>query len=72
MHSLPAFLAFKVNKLYLWREQWAVNLLCKIWGFHRVDYDECSLLEHENPVRTSQESYYFFATESSRLMLCKI
>jgi hypothetical protein len=27
---------------------------------------------YRNPVRTSQETHYFSATESSRLMLCKI
>jgi hypothetical protein len=47
-------------------------MLCKIWGFHGSDYEECRLLGYKNPVRTSQETHYFSTTESSRLMLCKI
>jgi hypothetical protein len=47
-------------------------MLCKIWGFHGGDYEECRLLIHKNPVRTSQETHYVSTTESSRLMLCKI
>jgi hypothetical protein len=33
---------------------------------------ECRLLGYKNPVRTSQETHYGSATDSSRLMLCKI
>jgi hypothetical protein len=33
---------------------------------------ECRLLEHKTPVRTSQETHYISATESSQLMRCKI
>jgi hypothetical protein len=40
--------------------------------FHGGDYEECRLLGYKNPVRTSQETHYFSATESSQLMLCKI
>jgi hypothetical protein len=47
-------------------------MLCKIWDFHGGDYEECFLLGYKNPVSTSQETHYFFATESSPLMLCKI
>jgi hypothetical protein len=47
-------------------------MLCKIWGFHGNDYEECRLLGYKNPVRTSQETQYFSATQSSQLMLCKI
>jgi hypothetical protein len=46
-------------------------MLCKIWGFHGGDYEECRLLGYKNPVRTSQETHYVSATELSRLMLCK-
>jgi hypothetical protein len=46
--------------------------LRKIWGFHGNDYEECRLLGYKNPVRTSQETHYVSATESSQLMLCKI
>jgi hypothetical protein len=46
--------------------------LCKIWGFHGGDYEECPLLGYKNPVRTSQETHYVSATEPSRLMLCKV
>jgi hypothetical protein len=35
-------------------------------------HEECRLLGYKNPVRTSQETHYFSATESSRLILCKI
>jgi hypothetical protein len=47
-------------------------MLCKIWGFHGGDYEECRLLGYKNPVRTSQETHYISATEPSQLMLCKI
>jgi hypothetical protein len=33
---------------------------------------ECRLLGYKNPVHTSQETHYFSATESIRLMLCKV
>jgi hypothetical protein len=46
--------------------------LCKVWGYHGSDYEECRLLGYENPVRTSQETHYFSTRESSYLMLCKI
>jgi hypothetical protein len=46
--------------------------ICKIWGLHCGDYEECRLLEYKNLVRTSQETQNVSATESSRLMLCKI
>jgi hypothetical protein len=46
----------------------------KIWGFHGGDYEyeECCLLGYKNPVRTSQETHYVSATESNRLILCRI
>jgi hypothetical protein len=47
-------------------------MLCKIWGFHGGDYEECRLLGHKTPVPTSQETHYVSATEPSQLMLCKI
>jgi hypothetical protein len=43
----------------------------KIWDFHCGDYEECSLLGYKNPLRTSQETHYLSATETSRLLLCK-
>jgi hypothetical protein len=46
-------------------------MLCKIFGFHGGDHEECRLLGYKNAVRTSQETHYF-ATEPSRLMLCEI
>jgi hypothetical protein len=45
---------------------------CKIRGFHGSDYEQCSLLGYKNQLRTSQETCYLSATESSQLMLCKI
>jgi hypothetical protein len=47
-------------------------ILCKMWGFHGSDHEECRLLGCKNPVRTSQETHYVSTTELSRLMLCKI
>jgi hypothetical protein len=47
-------------------------MLCKIWGFHGGDYEECRLLGYKNPARTSQETHYVSVIEPSRLMLCKI
>jgi hypothetical protein len=44
----------------------------EIWGSHCGDYEECYLLGHNNPVRTSQETLYISATKPSRIMLCKI
>jgi hypothetical protein len=46
-------------------------MLCKIWGFHGGDYEECRHLRYINPVRTSQKTHYVSATEHSRLTLCK-
>jgi hypothetical protein len=43
-------------------------MLCKIWGFHGGDYEECRLLGYKNTVRTSQETHYVNASERSRLM----
>jgi hypothetical protein len=36
------------------------------------EYEKCRLLVYKHPVSTSQETHYFFATEPTRLMLCKI
>jgi hypothetical protein len=47
-------------------------MLSEIWGFHGGDYEECRFLGHKNPVRTSQETHYVPATESSQLMLSEI
>jgi hypothetical protein len=46
-------------------------IVCKIWGSHGGDYEERRLLGYKNPVRTSQETHYVSATESTQLMLCK-
>jgi hypothetical protein len=43
-----------------------------IFGVITGYFEECRLLGYEYPVRTSQEKHYVSATESSRLMLCKI
>jgi hypothetical protein len=47
-------------------------MLCKICGSHGCDYEEWRVLGYKTPVRTSQETHYFSATESSQLLLCKI
>jgi hypothetical protein len=47
-------------------------MICKIWGFHDGDYEECRLLGYKTPDHTSQETHYVSAKELSRLMLCKI
>jgi hypothetical protein len=47
-------------------------MLCKIWGFHSGDYEECHHLGYKSPVRTSQETHYISTRESNQLMLCKI
>jgi hypothetical protein len=44
---------------------------CKAWGYHGGNYEECHLLGYKTPVRTSQETYYVYATESNQLMLRK-
>jgi hypothetical protein len=44
----------------------------EIWRFHGSDCEGCRLLGYKTPVRTSRETHYFSATESSQLMLCKI
>jgi hypothetical protein len=43
----------------------------KIWGFHGGYYEEC-ILGYKKPLRTSQETHYISATESSQLTFCKI
>jgi hypothetical protein len=55
-----------------WNFSWRLEVCCKIWEFHGGDYEECRLLGYKTPVRTSQETLYVSATESSQLMLCKI
>jgi hypothetical protein len=47
-------------------------MLCKIWGFHGSDYEECRFLGYENSDRTSQETYHVSTSELSLLMLGKI
>jgi hypothetical protein len=47
-------------------------MLCKIWGSHGGDYEECRLLGYKNPFLNSQGTQYVSATEPSLLMLCKI
>jgi hypothetical protein len=39
---------------------------------NRPYVEECRLLGYKTPVRTSQETHYVSATESSLLMLCMI
>jgi putative component of membrane protein insertase Oxa1/YidC/SpoIIIJ protein YidD len=51
---------------------YTADISCKILGFHGGDYDQWRLLGCKTPVRTSLEIHYISATESSRLMLCKI
>jgi hypothetical protein len=51
---------------------WRNPTICKISGFHGGEYEECRLLGYKNPVHTSHETYYFCATEPSRLMQCKL
>jgi hypothetical protein len=47
-------------------------MLCKIWGIHGSDYEECPLLGYRTPVCTSQETRYVSTTQASQLMLCNI
>jgi hypothetical protein len=42
---------------------------CYVSAFHSR---QCRLLGYKHPVRTSQETHYVSAIESSQLMLCKI
>jgi hypothetical protein len=37
-----------------------------------TDEEECRLMGFKNPVRTSQETHHFSATEPSHLILCTI
>jgi hypothetical protein len=60
------------RKHYVSSTKFSRLMLCKIWGFHGGDYEECRLLGYKNPVRTSQETHYVSATEPNRLMLRKI
>jgi hypothetical protein len=46
--------------------------LCKIWGFHSGDYEECRLLIYKISVRTSKETHNVSVAKLSLLMLCKI
>jgi hypothetical protein len=58
------------NKVRILQGQYSSR--CKVWGFHEYNYEECRLLGYKTPVRTSQETHYFSATESNQLMLRKI
>jgi hypothetical protein len=44
----------------------ALQILCKIWGFHGCDYEDWHLFGYKNPVRTSQETIYLLR------ILCRI
>jgi hypothetical protein len=44
-------------------------IVCKIWGFHGGDYEECCLLGCKSPFRTSQETNYFCVTTGNTLLL---
>jgi hypothetical protein len=46
-------------------------MICKIWGFHGSDYEECHLLGYKTQILRSQETHYVSATEPSQLMLCR-
>jgi hypothetical protein len=46
-------------------------MLFRILASHGGDCEQCRLLGYKNIVRTSQETHYLSATESSQLMLCK-
>jgi hypothetical protein len=52
--------------------------ICTFWNYSRFevltggDIRECRLLGYKDPVRTSEETHYVWATEYSRLKLCKI
>jgi hypothetical protein len=47
-------------------------ILFKICDFRGSDYEESRLMGYKTLVRTSQETHYVSALESSQLMLCKI
>jgi hypothetical protein len=38
-------------------------MLCKIWGFHGSNYEECRFLGYKNPVRTSQETRFRYRVQ---------
>jgi hypothetical protein len=46
-------------------------MLCKIWGFHGGDCEECRLLGYKSPVHTSQQTHYVCITETSLLMVLR-
>jgi hypothetical protein len=46
-------------------------MLCEISDFHSRDYEEFRLMGYKKWVCTSQDTHYFSATESNRLMLYK-
>jgi hypothetical protein len=47
-------------------------MLCKTRGIHGGHYEECRLLGYKDLVCTSEETHHVSATETSRLMLCKV
>jgi hypothetical protein len=57
---------------YVYATDHSQLMLCKIWGVHSDDYEECCLLGNKNPVRTSHDTHYVSAREPSWLMLCKM
>jgi hypothetical protein len=60
------------KKYYVSTTESSKLMLCKFWGFHGGDYEECRLLGYKKSVRTAQETYYVSVSEPSRLMLRKI
>jgi hypothetical protein len=58
------------RRIWTWKQRTVIRL-CKIWGLHGGDYEECRLPGYKNPVRTSQETHYVSATELSQLMLLR-
>jgi hypothetical protein len=79
-HLSYGFLLTRPQTASVWRNEYPTlkqnktskAVLCKSWGFHGGDSEQCRLLWYQKPVRTSKETHYVSTTEPSQIMLCKI
>jgi hypothetical protein len=74
LHDYQRSMSNEQAAVVTWTDSWIRLGQNSIWtkGWTSWTQEERHLLRYKNPVRTSQETHYVSATESSQLMLCKI
>jgi hypothetical protein len=60
------------SESHVWLPPRVCDSFMKFRRFHGGDYVECRLLANKIRVCTSQKTHYFSATDSSRLIFCRI